>query len=181
MVAKETNLWQDADQSHKKLLRGCREFETLRRKLLTEQKQENVGFATSLEYKEGAPMIETNSDDQNTNGEEEKELDKVETAMTSKKKTVTAPFETTGLSYSTAMSQMTILPDDVGVSSSILPPGMSDINGHQIDLRTSNSCLLKMDQVSTPEIMECTYINAIAPFVLNSRLQPLMTSPAGDD
>jgi NAD(P)-dependent dehydrogenase (short-subunit alcohol dehydrogenase family) len=181
MVAKETNLWQDADQSHKKLLRGCMEFETLRRKLLTEQKQENVGFAASLEYKEDAPMIEANSDDQNTNGEEEKELDKVETAMTSKKKTVTAPFETTGLSYSTAMSQMTILPDDVGVSSSILPPGMSDINGHQIDLRTSNSWLLKMDQVSTPEIMECMYINAIAPFVLNSRLQPLMTSPAGDD
>lgn len=34
-----------------------------------------------------------------------------------------------------------------------------------------------MDQVSTPELMECMFINAIAPFVLNSRLQPLMTMP----
>ena len=42
---------------------------------------------------------------------------------------VQAPFETTGLSHSTAMSQMVILPDDVGVSEDILPDGYSDING----------------------------------------------------
>ena len=35
-----------------------------------------------------------------------------------------------------------------------------------------------MDQVSTPELMECMFINAIAPFVLNSRLQPIMTTPS---
>jgi NAD(P)-dependent dehydrogenase (short-subunit alcohol dehydrogenase family) len=38
-----------------------------------------------------------------------------------------------------------------------------------------------MDEVSTPEVMECMFINAIAPFVLNSRLKPLMTTPAGCD
>lgn len=37
---------------------------------------------------------------------------------------------------------------------------------------------MKMDQVSTPELMECMFINAIAPFVLNSRLQPMMTTPS---
>jgi NAD(P)-dependent dehydrogenase (short-subunit alcohol dehydrogenase family) len=31
-----------------------------------------------------------------------------------------------------------------------------------------------MDQISTPEVMECFFVNAIAPFVLNSRLKPLM-------
>lgn len=88
-----------------------------------------------------------------------------------------SPFESTGLSHSAAMSQMVILPEDVGVSDSVLPPGMTDINGHQLDLRTHNSWLLKMEEVSTPEVMECMFINAIAPFVLNSRLKPLMTVP----
>ena len=37
-----------------------------------------------------------------------------------------------------------------------------------------------MDEVSTPEIMECMFVNAIAPFVLNSRLKPLMEAPASD-
>ena len=37
-----------------------------------------------------------------------------------------------------------------------------------------------MDEVSTPEIMECMFVNAIAPFVLNSRLKPLMEAFAGN-
>merc|ERR1712232_1377805 len=37
-----------------------------------------------------------------------------------------------------------------------------------------------MEEVSTPEIMECMFINAIAPFILNARLKPLMTSPNND-
>jgi NAD(P)-dependent dehydrogenase (short-subunit alcohol dehydrogenase family) len=91
--------------------------------------------------------------------------------------TMTTPFDSSGVSHSTAMSQMIILPEDVGVSDEILPPGVTDINGQQLDLRTSNSWLLKMEEVSTPEVMECMFINAIAPFVLNSRLKPLMTIP----
>jgi NAD(P)-dependent dehydrogenase (short-subunit alcohol dehydrogenase family) len=91
--------------------------------------------------------------------------------------TTAAPFETTGVSHSAAMSQMVLLPEDAGVSDKILPPGVTDINGQQLDLRTSNSWLLKMEEVSTPEVMECFFINAIAPFVLNSRLKPLMSVP----
>ena len=75
------------------------------------------------------------------------------------------------------MSQMAIIPEDVGIGEKVMPPGLSDINGHQIDLRTTNSWLLKMDQVSTPEIMECMFVNAIALFVLNSRLTLLMEAP----
>lgn len=90
---------------------------------------------------------------------------------------VIAPFETTGISHSAAMSQMIILPEDAGVNEDILPLGLSDVQGNQIDLRTTNSWLLKMEEVSTPELMECIFINAIAPFVLNSRLKPLMTVP----
>jgi hypothetical protein len=88
-------------------------------------------------------------------------------------------FECTGLTHSTAMSQMTIIPEDVGVHDHILP-SIHDINGQPLDLRLKNSWLLKMDEVSTPELMECMLINAIAPFVLNSRLKPLMTEPNDD-
>lgn len=88
--------------------------------------------------------------------------------------TIPAPFEKTGISHSTAMSQMVLLPDDVATSSTTLPPGLSDINGHQLDLRKTNSWLLKLDQVSTPEVIECFFINAIAPFILNSRLHALL-------
>ena len=83
------------------------------------------------------------------------------------------------------MSQMAILPDDMNLSSSSSSSNnnnlnISDINGHQIDIRKTNSWLLKIDQVSTPEIIECMFINAIAPFVLNSRLLPLLqTIPQG--
>jgi len=97
----------------------------------------------------------------------------------SDKKTAFGIFESTGLSHSTALSQMVILPDDIESSSSssstTLPKGLSDINGQQLDLRKNNSWLFKMEQVSTPELMECMFINAMAPFILNSRLLPLMT------
>jgi NAD(P)-dependent dehydrogenase (short-subunit alcohol dehydrogenase family) len=89
----------------------------------------------------------------------------------------TTPFESEGISHSAAMSQMVLLAEDAGVSDEVLPPGITDINGHQLDLRTTNSWVLKMEEVSTPEIMECMSVNAIAPFVLNARLKPLMATP----
>lgn len=49
---------------------------------------------------------------------------------------------------------MILLPEDAGVSDDVLPRGVTDINGHQLDLRTTNSWVLKMEEVSTPEIME---------------------------
>jgi NAD(P)-dependent dehydrogenase (short-subunit alcohol dehydrogenase family) len=87
------------------------------------------------------------------------------------------PFESTGISHSAAATQMILLPEDVGVPESVLPKGATDVNGQQLDLRQTNSWLLKMDEVSTPEVMECMFVNAIAPFVLNSRLKPLMSTP----
>ena len=73
---------------------------------------------------------------------------------------------------------MIILPEDIGVNEDILPQGVSDINGQQLDLRKTNSWLLKMEEVSTPELMECMFINAMAPYILNARLKPLMAIPA---
>lgn len=187
IIEKEANLWKDADQSHKALLESCLEFENVRRKLLIDEQRcssRSVGLQPTLESQKKIPMLAMNVETEEGNKVDspEKEVaDEADTTVANKSEEVTAPFESTGLSHSAAMSQMVILQDDVGVSSKMLPPGMSDINGHQIDLRTTNSWLLKMDQVSTPELMECMFINAIAPFILNSRLQPLMTTPERPD
>jgi len=54
------------------------------------------------------------------------------------------------------------------------PTGLLDHNGSQVDLRRTNSWRLNIDEVSTPEVAEVMAINALAPFILNSRLVPLM-------
>merc|ERR1719291_331667 len=51
----------------------------------------------------------------------------------------------------------------------------------QLDLRETNSWLLPIDQVSTAEAAEALAINALAPFVLNSRLIPLMRKVSKDN
>ena len=47
---------------------------------------------------------------------------------------------------------------------------VKDINGEPLELRQTNSWLLKLHQISTPELLETMMINAIAPFILNSRI-----------
>lgn len=175
---KEEELWTNADDTHKNLLGGCVEFERVRRKLLLDHKQaeqkSSVG-RNRLEAGSKMPML--------GNGQESKKESTTALVTTVAEDTIsgssntTTPFETRGVSHSAAMSQMILLPEDAGVSDEILPPGVTDINGQQLDLRKTNSWLLKMEEVSTPEVMECMFINAIAPFVLNSRLKPLMCIP----
>ena len=76
------------------------------------------------------------------------------------------------------LSQMKIAPEDFVTAPEHLPEGKLDVNGQQIDLRSSNSWLLKLQEVSLPELVEVMAINAIAPFVLNARLQPLLARTA---
>ena len=45
--------------------------------------------------------------------------------------------------------------------------------GQQIDLRESNSWRGTLESVSTAELIEVHLVNAIAPFILTSRLKPL--------
>ena len=47
-----------------------------------------------------------------------------------------------------------------------------------MDLRSSNSWVLKMSEVSTPELVEVFAINSLAPFLINARLQPLLAASA---
>lgn len=190
---KEEELWQNGDETHKTLLGGCLQFEQVRRRLLLDHKQtQQLNSAMAPPALRQAPntaapvailaMNETETTPKIIlNGVEEQANNNNDDCMIVRtvtvEKSITTPFENTGISHSAAMSQMVLLPEDAGVSDSILPPGLTDINGQQLDLRKTNSWLLKMEEVSTPEVMECMYINAIAPFVLNSRLKPLMSIP----
>ena len=79
------------------------------------------------------------------------------------------------------LSQLKVAPEDhlTGETrSAYLPEGRLDVNGQQIDLRRTNSWLLKLNDVSTPELVEVFAINTLAPFLLNARLQPLLAATA---
>jgi NAD(P)-dependent dehydrogenase (short-subunit alcohol dehydrogenase family) len=54
------------------------------------------------------------------------------------------------------------------------PAGRLDQDLQQVDLRDRNSWRLLLDEVPTIELLETQLVNAVAPFVLNARLKPLM-------
>ena len=56
----------------------------------------------------------------------------------------------------------------------LFPSGIRDGEGQPLDLREKNSWRLDLHEVSTVELIEVQLVNAIAPFVLNARLKPLM-------
>lgn len=122
LVEKEVRLWKESGGEHKALLDSCLEFEGVRRKLLVEEKKTNKSVASTIMPLES----DRNQEDKTTH---EKSEDSKSSLVITDSSSVQAPFETTGLSHSAAMSQMVILPDDVGVSQDILPDGFSDING----------------------------------------------------
>lgn len=62
----------------------------------------------------------------------------------------------------------------------LFPIGKCDVHGQQIDLRTSNSWILELHEISTIEFAEVFVINSIAPAILNARLKPLMEKRMND-
>ena len=56
----------------------------------------------------------------------------------------------------------------------LFPEGRLDQDLQQVDLRDRNSWRLLLAEVSTVELLETQLVNAVAPFVLNARLKPLM-------
>jgi len=56
------------------------------------------------------------------------------------------------------------------------PAGKYDIHGQQVDLRSDNSWLATLDNVDTVELLEVHLVNALSPFLFNSRLKPLLLS-----
>jgi NAD(P)-dependent dehydrogenase (short-subunit alcohol dehydrogenase family) len=83
-----------------------------------------------------------------------------------------------GLTRAAELSQMRLLPDD-GVRADLFPQGRLDQDLQQVDLRDRNSWRLLLHEVSSVELLETQLVNAVAPFVLNARLKPLMEATPG--
>jgi NAD(P)-dependent dehydrogenase (short-subunit alcohol dehydrogenase family) len=124
--------------------------------------------------------------------------------------------ETDGLPAAAGLSQVPLLPEDLGDApglktrgsigtagtpglktrgsseltrgskertqgSTLFPEGQLDQDLQQIDLRDRNSWRLLLSEVSTVELLEVHLVNAIAPFIFNARLKPLMLRTPGRD
>ena len=79
-----------------------------------------------------------------------------------------------GLLHSAALSQRRYLDEDFYDGETLFPTDRYDEDRQQVDLREVNSWRLRMHEVETPELLEVQLVNAIAPYILNARLKPLM-------
>ncbi len=77
---------------------------------------------------------------------------------------------------SAELSQVPLLPEDLDSSVHLFPEGSLDADLQQVDLRTTNSWRLLADEVPAVELLEVQLVNAVAPFVINARLKPLMVA-----
>jgi len=84
-----------------------------------------------------------------------------------------------GLLHSAALSQRHYLDEDYRGGEALFPVNRFDEDRQQVDLREMNSWRLRMHEVETPELLEVQLINAIAPYILNARLKPLMARTPG--
>ena len=84
-----------------------------------------------------------------------------------------------GLIHSAALSQRRYLDEDYRGGETLFPSNRFDEDRQQVDLRELNSWRLRMHEVETPELLEVQLVNAIAPYILNARLKPLMLRTPG--
>jgi NAD(P)-dependent dehydrogenase (short-subunit alcohol dehydrogenase family) len=84
-----------------------------------------------------------------------------------------------GLVHSAAHSQRRYLDEDFLEGESLFPSGRYDEDRQQVDLRDTNSWRMRLHEVETPELLEVQLVNAIAPYILNARLKPLMMRSGG--
>ena len=92
-----------------------------------------------------------------------------------------AEIQAVGLWRSAMLSQMPLLADDLERGDHLYPTHRLDQDLQQIDLRDSNSWRMELADVPTAELLEVHLVNAVAPFVLNARLRPLLAAVPTDD
>ena len=86
-----------------------------------------------------------------------------------------------GLTHAAELSQVPLLPEELEAQKGLFPQGRLDQDLQQVDLREKNSWRLLMHEVPAVELLEVQLVNAIAPFILNARLKPLLLrSPERD-
>ena len=82
--------------------------------------------------------------------------------------------EVAGLTHAAELSQVPLLPDELAAQQALFPAGKLDQDLQQVDLRERNSWRLTMAEVPAVELLEVHLVNAVAPFILNARLKPLL-------
>ena len=86
-----------------------------------------------------------------------------------------------GIRASAQLSQVGATQADASQDAHLFPEGRVDADLQQVDLRTSNSWRLTLGDVPSPEMLEVQLVNAVAPFILCSKLKPLMVKTPGND
>ena len=84
-----------------------------------------------------------------------------------------------GLTHAPGLSQVPLLLEELLGQEDLFPEGRLDQDLQQIDLRGRNSWRLLLADVSTVELLEVQLVNAVAPFIINARLKPLMRRTPG--
>lgn len=86
-----------------------------------------------------------------------------------------------GLTHAPQLSQIPLLMEERQTRQALFPAGELDQDLQQVDLRETNSWRMLMADVPTVELLEVQLVNAVAPFVLNARLKPLMLRTGNRD
>jgi NAD(P)-dependent dehydrogenase (short-subunit alcohol dehydrogenase family) len=86
-----------------------------------------------------------------------------------------------GIRASAQLSQIPCAYDDTSRDAELFPVGRADADLQQVDLRPINSWRLTLGEVPSPEMLEVQLVNAVAPFVLCSKLKPLMARDRTDE
>ncbi len=89
-----------------------------------------------------------------------------------------------GLAAAAELSQRPLLPDEFEseerrAQAALFPEGELDKDLQQVDRRDQNSWRLLLQEVSSVELLETQLVNAVAPFIINARLKPLMDVTPG--
>ena len=86
-----------------------------------------------------------------------------------------------GLTRTAELSQVPLLTSELVAQAQLFPAGLLDQDLQQLDLREHNSWRLLMADVPAVELLEVQLVNAIAPFIINARLKPLMLRTTNRD
>jgi NAD(P)-dependent dehydrogenase (short-subunit alcohol dehydrogenase family) len=86
-----------------------------------------------------------------------------------------------GLVHPAELSQVPLLEEEREPRRHLFPQGRLDQDLQQVDLRERNSWRMLLADVPSVELLEVQLVNAIAPFILNARLKPLMLRTAERD
>jgi NAD(P)-dependent dehydrogenase (short-subunit alcohol dehydrogenase family) len=80
-----------------------------------------------------------------------------------------------GTPSSALLSQLAVLPGDDLADPAAFPEGGLTGEREQLDLRRQNSWTQRLEEVESLECLEVQLVNSVAPFLLCSRLKPLMS------